>query len=104
VTCSAACAVLDALNDELLENVRTMGARLVAGLAALPAVHEVRGAGLLVGCDLDRPAGPVAAACLRAGLVVGTAGENVLRLTPPLIVGEPEVDQALAILAEVLAT
>ncbi len=103
VTCSAACAVLDAVNDELLENVRRMGKRLEDGLGALPAVEEVRGAGLLVGCDLDRPAGPVATACLEAGLVVGTAGEKVLRLTPPLIVGDAEVDRALAILGEVLA-
>ena len=103
VACAAACAVLDALTDELLRNVQAMGRRLSAGLAALPGVQEVRGAGLLVGCELDRPAGAVTAACLEAGLVVGTAGETVLRLTPPLVVGQSEVDRALEILGEVLA-
>ena len=102
VACAAACAVLDVLNDALLENVRAMGELLSAGLAALPAVREVRGAGLLLGCELDRSAGTVMAACLEAGLVVGTAGEQVLRLTPPLVVTETEVDRALEILAEVL--
>lgn len=102
VACAAACAVLDAIDDELLANVRAMGDRLVAGLAALPAVQEARGLGLLLGCELDRPAGPVASACLDAGLVVGTAGTDVLRLTPPLVAGEAEVDQALEIIAGVL--
>ncbi|MCC6221970.1 MAG: acetylornithine/succinylornithine family transaminase [Thermoleophilia bacterium] len=102
VTCAAACAVLDALDEELLVRVRQLGATLAAGLAALPAVREVRGLGLLVGCELDRPAGPVATACLEHGLVVGTAGERVLRLTPPLVATGPDVELALATLAEVL--
>jgi predicted acetylornithine/succinylornithine family transaminase len=103
VTCAAACAVLDTIDDDLLAHVRAMGERLAAGLAALPAVREVRGLGLLLGCELDRPAGPVVTACLEAGLVVGTAGADVLRLTPPLVVGEAEVDRALEIVAETLA-
>jgi acetylornithine/N-succinyldiaminopimelate aminotransferase len=82
--------------------VREVGARLSAGLAELPAVQEVRGAGLLIGCDLDRPAADVMASCLERGLVVGTAGEQVLRLTPPLVVSADEVDEALDILSEVL--
>jgi predicted acetylornithine/succinylornithine family transaminase len=103
VACAAACAVLDTIDDELLANVSAMGGRLSAGLASLPAVLEVRGAGLLLGCELDRAAAPVLSACLNAGLVVGSAGENVLRLTPPLVVSASEVDQALGILTEVLA-
>jgi predicted acetylornithine/succinylornithine family transaminase len=102
VACAAGCAVVDALTDELLANVRSMGTRLAEGLATLPAVTEVRGLGLMLGCELDRPAAPVLADCLERGLVVGSAGERVLRLTPPLVVGPEEVDQALAILAEVL--
>ena len=102
VACAAGCAVVDALDDALLGNVAAMGDRLAAGLTALPAVEEVRGAGLLIGAQLDRPAGPVAAACLDAGLVVGTAGASVLRLTPPLVISPLEVEQALAILGDVL--
>ena len=69
----------------------------------LDAVEDVRGLGLLIGAELDRPAAPVVADCLEHGLLVTSAGERVLRLTPPLVVDRGEVDEALDILAEVLA-
>jgi acetylornithine/N-succinyldiaminopimelate aminotransferase len=103
VACAAACAVCDAITDELLAAVRENGARLAAGLGNLSAVSEVRGAGLLLAAELDRPAAPVVSAALEAGLLVTTAGERVVRLTPPLVAGEEEIDQALEILAEVLS-
>jgi predicted acetylornithine/succinylornithine family transaminase len=102
VACAAACAVVEALDGALLAAVRRNGERLAAGLAALPGVVEVRGRGLLLGAELDRPAGPVVAACLEAGLLVGTAGETVLRLTPPLTITGGELDAGLARLEEVL--
>jgi acetylornithine/succinyldiaminopimelate/putrescine aminotransferase len=64
-------------------------------------VLEVRGAGLLIGAVLEGPAQPVVDAALDEGLVCLTAGANVLRLAPPLVVGGDEVDRALAILTEV---
>ena len=103
VTCAAACAVVDTLDDDLLASVRGNGDRLAAGLAGLPGVIEVRGRGLLLGAELDRPAGPVVADCLAAGLLVGSAGEKVLRLTPPLTISADELDAGLALLAEALA-
>ncbi len=103
VACAAACAVVDAVDDVLLENVRARGGELAAGLAELPGVDEVRGAGLLLGADLERPASEVVAACLERGLVVLSAGERVLRLAPPLVVSAAEVGEALAILRDVLA-
>jgi 4-aminobutyrate aminotransferase-like enzyme len=57
----------------------------------------------MLGAELDRAAAPVVAACLAAGLLVGSAGEMVLRLTPPLTVTVGELDAGLALLAEVLA-
>jgi acetylornithine aminotransferase len=102
VVCAAACAVVDTLDDALLASVRRQGERLAAGLAALPGVLEVRGRGLMLGAELDRPAGPIAAACLDAGLLVGTAGDTVLRLTPPLTIAGADVDTGLSLLAEVL--
>ncbi|MBA2462834.1 MAG: aminotransferase class III-fold pyridoxal phosphate-dependent enzyme, partial [Actinobacteria bacterium] len=68
-----------------------------------PGVVETRGRGLMLGADLDRPAGPVAAAALAAGLVVGTAGERTLRLTPPLTISQFEVELGLELLEEVLS-
>ena len=103
VVCAAACAVCDAITDELLTGVREAGSALSAGLAALPGVLDVRGQGLLVAADLDRPASAVVSTCLERGLLVSTAGERVLRLTPPLVVATDEIDQALETLSEVLA-
>jgi acetylornithine/N-succinyldiaminopimelate aminotransferase len=102
VVCAAAIAVCDAVDGDLLASVRSNGERLRAGLTGLPHVVEVRGRGLLVGAELDVPAGPVVDAALDSGLVCLTSGANVLRLAPPLVVAEPEVDRALAILTEVL--
>jgi acetylornithine/N-succinyldiaminopimelate aminotransferase len=102
VVCAAASGVLDAIDEELLRSVRTNGERLLGGLARLPGVVEARGAGLLVGAVLDRPAQPVVDAALDAGLVCLTSGPEVLRLAPPLTVEPEHVDQALATLEEVL--
>ena len=56
----------------------------------------------MLGAELDRPAGPVVAAALEAGLLVGSAGESVLRLTPPLTITGGEVAAGLSLLEEVL--
>ena len=70
---------------------------------ALPGVGEVRGRGLLLGAELDRPTGPVVDLCRERGLLVGTAGERVLRVTPPLTIAREELVLALEIVAEALA-
>ncbi|HLY94106.1 MAG TPA: aminotransferase class III-fold pyridoxal phosphate-dependent enzyme [Gaiellaceae bacterium] len=100
VACAAAAAVCAEIDDELLANVSARGAQLARGLSALPGVTEVRGKGLLLGAVVD-DAAPIADAALDAGLVCLTAGKNVLRLAPPLVVGENDVELALAILTEV---
>jgi acetylornithine/N-succinyldiaminopimelate aminotransferase len=102
VICAAGLAVTATVDDALLEQVRANGARLLAGLARLPRVVEARGAGLLVGAELDGPAQPFVDAALDAGLVCLTSGANVLRLAPPLVVEAAEIDQALETLTEVL--
>ncbi len=102
VAAAAACAVVEAVDDDLLEHVRAVGEQLAAGLAGLPGVVEVRGRGLLLGAVLAGEAAPVVAACRERGLLALSAGPRVLRLTPPLIVSDAEVAEALAVLAEVL--
>ncbi len=101
VSCAAAVAVCDAIDDQLLANVRANGERMLAGLAQLPGVVAVRGAGHLVGAELSGPAQPLADAALDAGLVCLTSGPEVLRLAPPLVAQPADVDRALEILAEV---
>ena len=102
VSCAAACAVCDTVDDELLEHVREQGARLAELLVGLPGVIAVRGRGLLLAAELERPAADVVDLCLERGLLVGTAGDQALRITPPLTIEAQELDQALAILQEVL--
>jgi acetylornithine/N-succinyldiaminopimelate aminotransferase len=103
VACAAACAVCDAIDEDLLARVGGRGEELRAGLGRLGAVRESRGRGLLIGAELDRPAGAVAQECLEHGLLVTSAGERVLRLTPPLTIERADIDEALDILREVLA-
>ena len=102
VSCAAAIAVLETVDDTLLANVRERGEQLRAGLVGLPHVVDVRGRGLLLGAELDGPAQPIVDAALDAGLVCLTSGANVLRLAPPLVVNAEHVDRALAILKEVM--
>jgi acetylornithine/N-succinyldiaminopimelate aminotransferase len=102
VACAAGLAVVATVDDALLERVRVNGARLLDGLRTLPHVVEVRGTGLLVGAELDQPAQAFVDAALDAGLVCLTSGANVLRLAPPLVVEEAEIDRALETLREVL--
>ena len=104
VVAAAAAAVVEAIDDDLLANVRGRGAQLAVGLAAFPAVRSVRGRGLLLGAQLDRQASPVIDACREQGLLVLSAGPDVLRLTPPLVVSAAEVAQALLTIGSVLAS
>ena len=102
VASAAACAVVEAIDDPLLENVAARGVQLVQGIEGLPSVVEVRGRGLLLAALLERDAGGVVDECRARGLLVLTAGLDVLRLLPPLVVTEAEVDEALGVLSEVL--
>jgi len=97
VACAAACAVVDAIEDDLLAHVRDVSALFSE---ALPGV---RGAGLLLAVELHHPAGPVAHAALEKGLLVGTAGDTALRITPPLTISREEAQHGIDLLREVIA-
>jgi acetylornithine/succinyldiaminopimelate/putrescine aminotransferase len=89
-----------------LAGVRESGAHLerqLDGLRALSSVSEVRGSGLMWGMELTVAAGPLVGAALEAGLLMTAAGEKVLRLLPPLVIGPNEIDEGVAILREVLS-
>lgn len=100
---AVACAVVQTiLEEDLAGNAARMGTYFRETLAALqarrPTVRGVRGLGLLVGVEVTVPARDVVAACMRRGLLALTAGDQVVRFVPPLIVTQAEVDQAVAIL------
>jgi acetylornithine/N-succinyldiaminopimelate aminotransferase len=103
VSCAAALAVLDVLDDErLLANVVHTGSYLKERLAALrqefPFIKEVRGRGLLVGMELDRHGKRLVTLCQERGLLVNCTVDKVIRFMPPLIITRSEVDEAMAIL------
>lgn len=87
---------------------RTRGATVRAALEALPGVAHVRGRGLLLGAELTadalagRTAAEVARACLDRGLVVNGVTATALRLTPPFIITDAQIDEAVAIIGAVL--
>ncbi|MFT5127043.1 MAG: acetylornithine/N-succinyldiaminopimelate aminotransferase [Rhodothermales bacterium] len=104
LACAAGLAVMQTLAEsDILAQVPTKAERLVNGLKALPGICEVRNAGLLVGAEFANPVGPIIAAAADGGLLVLSAGTHVLRLLPPLVVTDDEIDAALAILNTVCA-
>jgi acetylornithine/N-succinyldiaminopimelate aminotransferase len=99
VAASAALVALEICSDpELLARVRTAGERLAAGLVGLPYVTEVRGRGLMLAIDVDAECDAPALAgraLLEQRLVVNATGPATIRLEPPLIVSDDELDEAV---------
>jgi predicted acetylornithine/succinylornithine family transaminase len=90
------------------EMARTKGQALTKQLLALPGVESVRGWGLLLGVEINHEGlagrtGPeIAAACLKAGLIVNGITPTALRLAPPITITDQEITQGVALLADVL--
>lgn len=104
LVCNAAIAVLDKIaKPDFLARVSKKGQYLKEllkqKLEGNPHVKEIRGQGLIIGIELDIPASPLVDACRESGLLVLTAGKgNVVRIVPPLIITEQELDHAVEIL------
>ena len=104
LACAAGNAVLDViLAPGFLEEVQRKGSKLRTAMDALarefPQVYEdARGMGLLQGLKCALPVGEVQAACAAEGLMAITAGENVLRLAPPLVITDADLDDAIGML------
>ncbi|MCB9988277.1 MAG: aspartate aminotransferase family protein [Rhodospirillales bacterium] len=104
---NVALAVMETVwQPAFLKNVRETGAYLMDQLDGLrhdfPALGAIRGKGLLVGVDMNIPVSPFLKALLQNGVMALSAGENTLRLAPPLIAGRAEVDEAIEILKKTL--
>ena len=107
MACAVADKVLEILGTPpMLDKVRARGALLKQGLAAInrqfEVFLEVRGEGLLIGCEMREPwsdrARDILNACVKHGLLALVAGPNVLRLAPPLIITEEEIARGLTLL------
>ena len=102
---SAVIAVIEAMRElNAPQRAREMGALLTERLRRLPGVVDVRGKGLLLGVELgpDADAKHVVAALLERGLVANAVTATAVRLAPPLTVSVAEIDEAVAIFAEVV--
>src|SRR5437667_593579 len=88
---------------EVRRKAEWLGAHLARLAAGAPRVREVRGRGLMWGLELAEPAAPIVAAARERGLLVVTAGPQVIRLLPPLVITVPELERGVAILGEILA-
>jgi acetylornithine aminotransferase len=87
----------------LVANAARRGEQIRAGLSGLPHVAEVRGAGLLIGVGLDAPVGTaVVKAAMDAGLIVNAPSESSIRIAPPLIIGDDEIAEFLALFTTAL--
>jgi acetylornithine aminotransferase len=94
--------------DGLLANAATVGAALKAGLerelAGVKGVTQIRGQGLMLGIELDRPCGAILTRAADAGLMLSVTADKVIRLVPPLILSADEAAQIVAILCPLIKT
>ena len=118
VCCAAALATLDLVEGGLLANASVMGDRLMSGLKRLAERHEsigdVRGLGLMIGVEFVADRGTRAPAsklvhelvqrAFRRGLLLLGAGKSALRLAPPMVIDESDVDTALGMIDDLLRT
>lgn len=104
LACRLALEFLDIL-EELLPSIRQTGAYFRQKLDHLQRQHsfikEVRGVGLMIGVELDRPCKQLVVDALEEGMLVNCTHDNVLRMLPPYIITEPEVDEAIEKLSKI---
>jgi acetylornithine/N-succinyldiaminopimelate aminotransferase len=88
--------------DNLLENAFLVGgyfkAALTRELAGLAGVKDIRGSGLMIGVELAKPCSALVGRCAEAGLLISVTADTVIRMVPPLILTQAEVDEMVAIL------
>ena len=109
LVCAAGLATFAAIEQErLLENAAVVGEHLKSGLAAAldgtPGVLAIRGQGLMIGVELERPCGVLVSRALDAGLLINVTRDRVVRLLPPLILSKEEADQIIKILVPLIKT
>jgi acetylornithine aminotransferase len=90
-------------SDGLMQNAAAVGAHLKAGfeaaLAGIAAVKDIRGQGLMLGIELDRPCCGLTLACLHQGLLISVTADTVIRIVPPLILTIAEADEIVRIVS-----
>jgi acetylornithine aminotransferase len=105
--CTVANAVIDAIDAEnLVENAAHMGAHLQKllreDLGGVTSVKEIRGRGMMIGIEIDRPCADLVSMALDRGLLINVTADRVVRLLPPLNMRRDEVEQVATILSETI--
>jgi acetylornithine aminotransferase len=105
VTTAAGLAAIEFIESKsILSKVKKQGAHLIRELALIPGVKEVRGAGLLLGIELESlKASDVSAAMLEAGVLVNAANATTIRIAPALIVSDAQIAKFISIIKKVIA-
>ena len=95
LACAAAIAVADVVKDEnLVENARVMGEKIMTGIAGVSGVKDIRGRGLIIGIDLSVPQADFRKVLReKHHIMTGLTGQYTLRLLPPLMIGQAEADR-----------
>lgn len=107
LACTAALTTIDTIErDGLMAAADRVGARIRAGFAAALAgvagIVDIRGQGLMIGIELDRPCGELVTKGLAAGLLINVTADKVVRLLPPLVFSEAEADELVQRLAPLI--
>ena len=103
----AALAVLDAMESgDLVAQAARRGQQLMDGfrkqLADLPGIESIRGRGMMIGIELDRPCGELVGRAINRGLLINVTAERVVRLLPPLITSENQAEMIVEIVSELI--
>lgn len=107
LACAAALAVIDTLeNEQLVSRADTLGASLLIdfadALAGIAGVEEIRGVGLLIGIELDRPCPELVTQALSVGLLINVTADRVVRLLPPLVMTDEEASELVTKLSSLI--
>jgi len=107
LACAVGLTVIETIeNTNLAARAEELGARILSGLAdalqGIAGVEEIRGQGLLIGIELDRPCAELVGLALEQGLLINVTADRVVRLLPPLILSDEQADQLIETLSKLL--
>ena len=107
LACAAGLAVFETFEaDQLVNRAQVLGEKIVKGfkqsLAELSGVVEVRGQGLIIGIELDRPCGELVLTALKQHLLINVTADKVIRLLPPLILTDQQADEIIQKISQVI--
>ena len=93
--------ILSRIDEKLLAEVQRKSEKLISGLKAIKGVKSITGLGLMLGFETEKPAGEIVNECIKRGVLLLTAKTKV-RLLPPLVITDEQIEKALSVMKEVI--